>query len=175
MPGNARLAGFEKDLKLKGYDYNTVLSVFYISYIIFEIPATICCKVMGTSSTLYLAYHVLTKCSNVGPGWFLPLTTFGFGAASIATAFVKTRAQACAVRFVLGIFEAGVMPACAYYLSRWYRRSELTFRLGLWMTMAPLSGAIGGLLASGILKLKNLGSLHGWQMYATTRLPFNRL
>jgi hypothetical protein len=29
--GNARLAGFEKDLALKGYDYNTVLSVFYIS------------------------------------------------------------------------------------------------------------------------------------------------
>lgn len=32
------------------------------------------------------------------------------------------------------------------------------------MTMAPLSGAIGGLLASGILKLRNIGSLHGWQM-----------
>lgn len=100
----------------------------------------------------------------LGPGWFLPLTTFGFGAASIATAFVKTRAQACAVRFILGIFESGVMPGCAYYLSRWYKRDELTFRLGLWMTMAPLSGAIGGLLASGILKLKNIGSLHGWQM-----------
>lgn len=35
--GNARLAGFEKDLKLTGYDYNKVLSVFYISYIIFEV------------------------------------------------------------------------------------------------------------------------------------------
>jgi MFS family permease len=92
------------------------------------------------------------------------LTTFAFGAVSIATAFVNTKAQACAVRFLLGIFEAGVMPACSYYLSRWYRRSELTFRLGLWMTMAPLSGAIGGLLASGILKLPHLGSLHGWRM-----------
>ncbi|CAO2652501.1 Nn.00g007840.m01.CDS01 [Neocucurbitaria sp. VM-36] len=143
--GNARLAGFEKDLKLKGYDYNTVLSVFYISYILFEIPATLCCKL-------------------IGPGWFLPLTTLGFGAMSVATAFVHTRAQACAVRFLLGIFEAGVMPGCAYYLSRWYRRSELTFRLGLWMTMAPLSGAFGGLMASGILKLKSFGSLHGWQM-----------
>jgi MFS family permease len=112
---------------------------------------------------------------SAGPGWFLPLTTFGFGAASIATAFVKTRAQACAVRFVLGIFEAGVMPACAYYLSRWYRRSELTFRLGLWMTMAPLSGAIGGLLASGILKMNHLGALHGWQMYATARLMLEKL
>lgn len=76
---------------------------------------------------------------------------------SIATAFVRTRAQACVVRLLLRIFEAGVMPGCAYanqtvyglkarmltkrsyYLSRWYKRSELTFRLGLWMTMAPLS------------------------------------
>ncbi|KAF2123503.1 MFS general substrate transporter, partial [Dothidotthia symphoricarpi CBS 119687] len=143
--GNARLAGIEKDLGLVGYDYNTVLSIFYISYILFEIPATLCCKVMG-------------------PGWFLPLTTFGFGATTVATAFVKNQAQICAVRFVLGIFEAGVMPGCAYYLSRWYKRSELTFRLGLWMTMAPLSGAFGGLLVSGILKLSNFGSLHRWRM-----------
>lgn len=33
------------------------------------------------------------------------------------------------------------------------------------MTLAPLSGAFGGLLASGILKLSHFGSLHSWQMY----------
>tara|TARA_R110002060_G_scaffold8946_4_gene13215 strand:- start:372 stop:569 length:198 start_codon:yes stop_codon:yes gene_type:complete len=48
VAGNARLAGFEQDLKLEGYDYNTVLSIFYISYILFEIPATVCCKLIGT-------------------------------------------------------------------------------------------------------------------------------
>jgi MFS family permease len=57
------------------------------------------------------------------------------------------------------------MPGVAYYLSRWYRRSELAFRLGLYMTMAPLSGAFGGLLASGILKLSHFGSLRQWEMY----------
>lgn len=57
--GNARLAGFEKDLKLVGYDYNTVLSVFYISYIMFEIPATICCKVIGKISTSAQRYFIL--------------------------------------------------------------------------------------------------------------------
>ena len=35
MIGNAKIAGFEKDLDLKGYDYNMILSMFYISYIIF--------------------------------------------------------------------------------------------------------------------------------------------
>lgn len=100
-----------------------------------------------------------------GPGWFLPLTTVMFGILSIATAFVRTRDQACAVRFLLGVFEAGLMPGIAYYLSRWYRRAELAFRLGLYMIMAPLSGAFGGLLASAILKLPHVGSLQRWEMY----------
>lgn len=83
------------------YDYNQLASVFYISYIIFEIPSNLACKWMG-------------------PGWFLPLITLGFGGASIAFAYVHTLPQACAVRFLLGMFESGVMPGMSYYLSRWY-------------------------------------------------------
>lgn len=30
--GNARLAGMEKDLHMKGHDYNTSLTIFFISY-----------------------------------------------------------------------------------------------------------------------------------------------
>ena len=144
-PGNARLAGFEKDLKLKGFDYNTVLSVFYISYILFEIPSNMACKYFG-------------------PGWYIPATTLGFGLCSIFTAFVTNISQACGVRFVLGIFEAGMLPGIAYYMSRWYRASELAFRLALYIVMAPLAGAFGGLLASAILKLPNFGRFHSWQM-----------
>jgi MFS family permease len=133
------------DLKLKGYGYNKVLSVFYISYIIFEIPSNICCKI-------------------IGPGWFLPTISLGFGICSICTAFVHNEAQASGVRFLLGMFEAGMMPGIAYYLSRWYRRSELAFRLSLYIVTAPLAGAFGGLLASGILKISHFGGLHSWRM-----------
>lgn len=42
--GNAKIAGLEKELGLTGYDYNAVLSVFYISYIVFEIPSNMLCK-----------------------------------------------------------------------------------------------------------------------------------
>lgn len=99
--GNARLAGFDYDLSLSGYDYNHVLSVFYISYIIFEIPCNLCCKWMG-------------------PGWFLPVSTVLFGVTSIATAFVNTIHQASGVRFVLGVFEAGMVSALLLfgYVSR---------------------------------------------------------
>ncbi|KAF1850536.1 MFS general substrate transporter [Cucurbitaria berberidis CBS 394.84] len=143
--GNARLAGFEKDLKLTGYDYNSVLSVFYISYIIFEIPSNICCKW-------------------IGPGWFIPIISLCFGIASIGTAFVHNIHAVSGVRFLLGIFEAGMLPGIAYYMSRWYRRSELAFRLSLYIVMAPLAGASGGLLASAILKLDSFGSLTRWRM-----------
>jgi MFS family permease len=64
-------------------DYNAVLSVFYVSYIIFEIPLNILCK-------------------KIGPGWFLPATTLAFGICSLGTAFVHTFSQVCAVRFLLG-------------------------------------------------------------------------
>ncbi|OLN96665.1 putative transporter C1039.04-like protein 1 [Colletotrichum chlorophyti] len=143
--GNARIAGLEEDLGLQGYDYNIILSFFYISYIIFEIPANICCKWMG-------------------PGWFLPLTSLIFGIASVATALVQTQAAMRGVRFLLGVFEAGVLPGISYYLSRWYQRAELTFRLSLCLVAAPLAGALGGLLASAILTMDSFGSLREWRM-----------
>ncbi|EED14792.1 MFS transporter, putative [Talaromyces stipitatus ATCC 10500] len=143
--GNARLAGFEKDLGLKGNDYNIVLTIFFVAYIVFEIPSNIACKW-------------------IGPGRFLPALTLGFGITSLGTAFVKNKHSASAVRFLLGMFEAGLFPGIAYYMSRWYRRSELAFRLSCYIVMAPLAGAFGGLLASAILKLESVGSLHTWRM-----------
>ncbi|KFA79987.1 hypothetical protein S40288_01836 [Stachybotrys chartarum IBT 40288] len=143
--GNARIAGLEADLGMSGYDYNAVISVFYVSYILFEIPLTLCCKWMG-------------------PGWFLPLTTVLFGIASLGTAWVQNFSQAAGVRFLLGVFEAAMLPGIAYYLSRWYRRAELAFRLALYMVMAPLAGAFGGLLASAILTLDRFGMFHSWRM-----------
>ncbi|KAK1832006.1 putative mfs transporter [Podospora conica] len=143
--GNAKIAGLEKDLGLTGYDYNALLSIFYISYIIFEIPSNIACKYFG-------------------PGWYLPAISLGFGAVSLATAFVEDFAQAAGVRFLLGMFEAGMLPGISYYLSRFYRRSELTFRLALFIVMAPMAGAFGGLLASAILTLDSVGTVKSWRM-----------
>ena len=111
----------------------------------YQIPSNMCCKW-------------------IGPGWFIPIISLCFGIASIGTAFVHDIHSICGVRFVLGIFEAGMLPGIAYYMSRWYRRSELAFRLSLYIVMAPLAGAFGGLLASAILTLDHFGSLHRWRM-----------
>jgi sugar phosphate permease len=139
------LAGFEEDLGMKGLDYNITLSMFYISYIVFEIPSNIVCKL-------------------VGPGWFLPLMTVLFGICSVGNGVVTTKEQAMGVRFLLGVVEAGMLPGIAYYLSRWYRRSELSFRLSCYLVMSPLAGATGALLASAILTLDHFASFHRWRM-----------
>ena len=110
--GNARLAGMEKDLGMNplGFDYNVLLSAFYVAYIVFELPSNLLCKI-------------------VGPGRWLPLLTVAFGILSLCTAFVETFGSAIAVRFLLGVAEAGQLPGIAYYLSRWYRRDELACEL----------------------------------------------
>ncbi|XXG96059.1 hypothetical protein Hte_002336 [Hypoxylon texense] len=143
--GNARLAGLEADLGMSGNDYNVLLSIFFISYIVFEMPCNLACKW-------------------IGPGWFIPFISLGFGVCSLGMAFVWDLPAACGVRFLLGAFEAGMMPGISYYLSRWYRRSELVFRIALFIVMAPLAGAFGGLIASGILSLSNIGSVREWRM-----------
>lgn len=143
--GNARIAGLEQELGLHGYDYNIALTCFSVAYIVFQLPLNIFCKW-------------------IGPGWFLPGSTLAFGITSICTGLVHTPGQLFAVRFLIGAFESAVMPGMAYYLSRWYCRAELGFRLSLYIAMAPLAGAFGGLLASAILTIPSLGNLHGWRM-----------
>lgn len=83
---------------------------------------------------------------------------------TVAFGFVHNLSTACGVRFLLGIFEAGMLPGIAFYMSRWYRRSELAFRIALYIVMAPLAGAFGGLLASGILRMESFGSMRRWEM-----------
>lgn len=62
-----------------------------------------------------------------------------------------------------GFAEAPMLPGISYYLSRFYRKDELVWRLGLYGVCAPLGGAFGGLLASGLLRIGGIGSVQGWQ------------
>lgn len=130
---------------MQGWDYNITLCIFFVAYIVFEFPCTFLCKI-------------------IGPGWFLPGATVLFGLFTLAMGFVQSKGAAYAVRFLLGVAEAGMMPGIAYYLSRWYRRHEIVLRISFYMVAGPLAGAFGGLLASGILSLDSVGSLRRWRM-----------
>lgn len=80
-----------KELNLVGFRFNWVTSIFYIVYMVVEIPSNIVLKM-------------------IGPKYYLPILVVGFGFVSLCTAFVKSFEGLLAARAMLGVFEGGVMP-----------------------------------------------------------------
>ncbi|KZT29316.1 MFS general substrate transporter [Neolentinus lepideus HHB14362 ss-1] len=129
----ARLRGFEADLHLKGQEYNTILSILYVGYIIMQIP-----------SNMFLNY--------IGrPSLYLPVCMMVWGTLSILTGITKNFVGALLTRFFLGFVEAAFFPGALFLLSKWYKRSELGLRTALLSCGSLISNAFGSLLASGIL------------------------
>ncbi|KAG8860505.1 hypothetical protein FRB96_003759 [Tulasnella sp. 330] len=141
--GNAKVAGLAKDLHLVGYQYNTGLSVFYIAYALAEIPSNLILKGAGANR-------------------WLPVIIMSFGFITFITSWVTSFAGFMVVRILLGISEGGTMPGIAYYLStqfevkEYYKRHELVLRIGIFVAASSLSGAFGGLLATGLLKIPQI-------------------
>ena len=67
-----------------------------------------------------------------------------------------------ALRFLMGIFEAGFGPGVPYLLSFFYRRHELGLRCGLFVSAAPLASTFAGALAYGITSGHPL--LRSWRL-----------
>lgn len=66
------------------------------------------------------------------------------------------------VRAFLGLAEGGQFPAVIYFLSCWYKRSELGIRMAIFVSGASLAGSFGGLLAAAIAKMDGIGGKAGW-------------
>ncbi|KAI1005552.1 hypothetical protein K3495_g2665 [Podosphaera aphanis] len=94
------------------------------------------------------------KISNVDRiGWGIVMTLMGL---------VRNWSGLMASRWFLGLAEAGLFPGINFYLSCWYRRSELGIRASIFVAAAAISGSFGGLLAAAIEKMNGLGGRPGW-------------
>lgn len=103
----------------------------------------------------------------VGPRFWIPFLVFSFGLVSLCTAFVKSHQGLFAARAILGLAEGGTMPGIAFFLSCFYKRGELLFRIGIFVSASSLAGAFGGLLAAGLTQIPEFGiasmRLHTWR------------
>ncbi|KAI0340965.1 MFS general substrate transporter [Trametopsis cervina] len=141
--GNAKLDGLVTQLNLTGNKYNIALTMYFIPYCIFECPANL----------------VLKK---FRPSRWLPGITVVWGTIMTLMGLVKTYPDLVGVRIALGIAEAGLFPGVVYYLSIWYPRHMLQWRIGIFYGGATSAGAFSGLLAYGISFMNGTQGLEGW-------------
>ncbi|KAI0822715.1 major facilitator protein [Trametes gibbosa] len=141
---NAVLFNLKQDLKLTGNQYNTGLVVFFIPYVLFEIPSNVFLK-------------------RFKPHVWLALSMLLFGLITVLQGFAQNFGGFVAARFFLGLAEAGFFPGCCYMLSMWYTRGEAQKRYSFFFSSTSLAAGFGGLLASAIGKLDGVRGYHGWR------------
>lgn len=87
---------------------------------------------------------------------------FGWGATSILQAATSNLAGLIVLRCLMGAFEAGFAPGVALYLSFFYRRSEMGFRYGLFISFSAIANCFASALAYGIVHADT--SIANWQL-----------
>jgi len=142
--GNAKAAGMEANLRLGVNGYNIAAALFYVFYAAFEVPSNLLMK-------------------KIGPHRWFPFQMVCWGIVCTLTCVTKNLGGLIVIRIFLGITEAGLFPGLAYYLSLWYKRDELAQRIAIFYASTTSSGAFGGILSWGILKMDRVGHLAGWR------------
>ncbi|KAF9451708.1 MFS general substrate transporter [Macrolepiota fuliginosa MF-IS2] len=142
--GNAKIAGLERDARLHGDQFNSVLAELPGSYLIVEVPSNIVMK-------------------KFKPNRWLAILVCLWGVVTTLTSVVHNFGGLLAIRICLGLCEGGLLPGMILYLSTIYKRHELQLRVGIFYASASLSGAFGGLLASAIIQMDGVGGLSGWR------------
>ena len=127
-------------------DYHTsdAVTLFYVTYVAFEVPCSLVLK----------KFH---------PRRMIPALIFCWSVVLIGTGFMKNVGQLYASRLLLGVFESGLFPCLALYLSSWYKPREQALRISYLFVSAALSGSFGGLFAYALLKMDGIAGLEGWR------------
>ncbi|HWZ43852.1 MAG TPA: MFS transporter [Candidatus Saccharimonadales bacterium] len=134
-----------KDLGFSEAVYGFGAGIFFLGYVLFEIPSNLFLERTGARKTI-------------------ARITVLWGIASIGTMFVKTAAWFYILRFLLGAFEAGLYPGVVLYLTYWFPARRRAQMLGLFMTAIPAAGALGSVLSGWIMSsTSGRGHLANWQ------------
>ncbi|KAF5011453.1 hypothetical protein FDECE_2442 [Fusarium decemcellulare] len=140
----AKIVGMEIDLDLTGDRYNVALLIFFIPYIITEIPSNAIIRRVGTQK--YLAILITS-----------------WGAIAMCFGFINSYGQLITLRVLLGIFEGGFNPACIYIISSWYKRYEVQQRLSIWFVFGSVVSGFTGIISYGLSLMEGVGDLRGWR------------
>ncbi|KAI2466037.1 MFS general substrate transporter [Annulohypoxylon bovei var. microspora] len=129
---------------MTNFQYTISLMIFLVAYGLFEVPSNILLK-------------------KLRPSRWIAFLMFSWGALTMGLGGVHSYASVTVVRFLLGVFEAGLFPGLVYYLTFWYKTEERSIRVAFILASATLAGAFGGAIAYGIGHMNRAGGLSAWR------------
>lgn len=124
--------------------YGTGAGIFFLGYALFDMPSNLVLQRVGTR--LWIARIMIT-----------------WGLIAACMMFIHSAGSFYALRFLLGVGEAGFVPGMLLYLTYWFPSHERARAVAWFMTATSLAGVVGGPLSSALLQLDGLWGLHGWQ------------
>ncbi|HWW23251.1 MAG TPA: MFS transporter [Edaphobacter sp.] len=143
----------KRDLHFSNTVYGTGAGIFFIGYSLFDMPSNLLLRLVGTR--VWIARIMIT-----------------WGIVAACMMFVHTPHTFYAMRFLLGVAEAGFVPGMLLYLTFWFPSGERARAVAKFMTATSLAGVVGGPISSALLKLSGLGGLSGWQwLFLAEGLP----
>jgi MFS family permease len=134
--------------------YGLGAGVFFLGYVLFEIPSNLLLPKVGARRTIA---RILVL----------------WGLTSAAMMFAHNVTTFYALRFLLGVFEAGFAPGMIFYLTYWYGEARMAHAIAIVMLAGPLSGVVGGPVSGfAMTALAGALGLAGWQwMFLIEGLP----
>uniref|UniRef100_UPI00061B04FF MFS transporter n=1 Tax=Mycobacterium sp. UM_Kg1 TaxID=1545691 RepID=UPI00061B04FF len=146
--------GMNAALGMSATMFGFASGVFFFGYLLLEVPSNIALHRFGARR--WLARIMLT-----------------WGIVSTAIAFVPNAATLVALRFLLGVAEAGFFPGIIFYLTLWFPAEQRARAVSLFMVAVPVSTAIGATLSSLVIDWGHgIFGLDGWRfMFLVEGLP----
>ncbi|WP_454738299.1 MFS transporter [Cupriavidus necator] len=144
----------QSELGFSDAAYGVGAGIFFLGYVLFELPSNLLLPKVGARKTF----------SRILVLW---------GITSACMLFVRDVPMFYAMRFLLGIFEAGFAPGMIYYLSCWYGPQRMARAIAIVFIAGPLGGIVGGPVSAWLMTaLAGTAGLSGWQwMFLVEGLP----
>jgi MFS transporter, ACS family, tartrate transporter len=133
-----------KDLGFTASVYGLAAGSYFWSYVLCQVPSNLMLRRFGARTWLSIIMGI-------------------WGLVSASTALVKGEASFVAVRFLLGMAEAGYFPGVAYFMTCWFPGRNRGRMMGFFFAAGSISSVVGAPISVNLLRLDSLLGLAGWQ------------
>jgi MFS transporter, ACS family, tartrate transporter len=133
-----------KELAITSKQFGLVAGIFFFGYFLFEIPSNLLLHKLG--ARIWIARILIT-----------------WGILAMLTGLVQSVHQLYAVRFLLGLAEAGYFPGIALYLTYWFRQRDQAQAIALFLAGIPVTSILGAPVSGFILEHVHWLSMSSWR------------